>query len=120
MERRKKKRKTDEYKFVKGKHEPIVSEDLWKSIQSVNYAHKKSISKNRNFNGEFVLSGILRCPSCGAGMVMCKTKKRDKSGYHLYYMCQAFHSKGSWPVNLILFVRKILRKRYCNVLIKLF
>ena len=64
-----------------------------KGIQSVNYAHKKSISKNRNFNGEFVLSGILRCPSCGAGMVMCKTKKRDKSGYHLYYMCQAFHSK---------------------------
>ncbi|MCZ7522781.1 recombinase family protein [Bacillus pacificus] len=92
VERRK--GKTDEYKFVKGKHEPIVSEDLWKRVQSVNYAHKKSISKNRNFNGEFVLSGILRCPSCGAGMVMCKTKKRDKSGYHLYYMCQAFHSKG--------------------------
>ncbi|PEL26973.1 recombinase family protein [Bacillus toyonensis] len=92
VERRK--GKTDEYKFVKGKHEPIVSEDLWKRVQGVNYAHKKSISKNRNFNGEFVLSGILRCPSCGAGMVMCKTKKRDKSGYHLYYMCQAFHSKG--------------------------
>ena len=76
MELRKKKRKTDEYKFVKGKHEPIVSEELWKRVQGVNYAHKKSISKNRNFNGEFVLSGILRCPSCGAGMVMCKTKTR--------------------------------------------
>ncbi|HDR4582813.1 recombinase family protein [Bacillus paranthracis] len=92
VERRK--GKTDEYKLIKGIHESIVSEDLWKKVQGVNYAHTKSISKNRNFNGEFVLSGILRCPSCGTGMVMCKTQKRDKSGYHLYYMCQAFHSKG--------------------------
>ncbi|GMR63939.1 MULTISPECIES: recombinase family protein [Bacillus] len=88
------KEKIDEYNLVKGKHEPIISEGLWKKVQGVNYAHKESISKNRNFNGEFLLSGILRCPSCGAGMVMHKTKKRDGSGYHLYYMCQTFHSKG--------------------------
>ncbi|MEB9907522.1 recombinase family protein [Bacillus anthracis] len=88
------KEKIDEYNLIKGKHEPIISEGLWKKVQGVNYAHKESISKNRNFNGEFVLSGILRCPSCGAGMVMHKTKKRDGSGYHLYYMCQTFHSKG--------------------------
>ncbi|MDK7536101.1 zinc ribbon domain-containing protein [Bacillus paranthracis] len=59
----------------------------------MNYAHKKSVSKNSNFNGGFVLSGILRCPSCGTGMVMHKTKKRYGSGYHLYYMCETFHSK---------------------------
>ncbi|WP_439329639.1 hypothetical protein [Bacillus thuringiensis] len=34
------------------------------------------------------------CSSCGALMVMSKIKKEDKSGYHLYYMCQAVHSTG--------------------------
>ena len=81
---------------------------------------RKVFLKSCNFNGEFVLSGILRCPSCGAGMVMCKTKKRDKSGYHLYYMCQAFHSKGKLACKSNLIRKEDIEERYCNVLIKLF
>ncbi|EDW6383953.1 recombinase family protein, partial [Salmonella enterica subsp. enterica] len=47
-----------------------------------------------NFKGEFILSGLLRCPQCGAGTVMSKSRKRDGTGYHLYYMCQNYHAKG--------------------------
>lgn len=85
---------TDEYILVDGKHSPLISEELWAKVQSVNCTNKESVSKNRNFHGDFILSGILRCPSCGAGTVMSKSKKRDGSGYHLYYMCQEYHSKG--------------------------
>lgn len=85
---------TKDYILVEGKHEAIISLDLWAKAQAVNNTNKESVSKNRNFHGSFILSGILRCPACGAGTVMSKTKKRDGSGYHLYYMCQAFASKG--------------------------
>ncbi|KPV44517.1 recombinase family protein, partial [Alicyclobacillus ferrooxydans] len=85
---------TEDYILVDGKHESIIPLELWINAQSVSCAYRESASKNRNFHGEFVLSGILRCPQCGAGTVMSKSKKRDGSGYHLYYMCQAFHSKG--------------------------
>lgn len=85
---------TEDYVLAEGKHEAIISSDLWAKVQSVNNTNKESVSKNRNFNGNFILSGILRCPACGAGTVMSKSKKRDGSGYYLYYKCQAFASKG--------------------------
>jgi len=85
---------TKDYVLVEGKHEAIISLDLWAKAQTINNTNKESVSKNRNFHGDFILSGILRCPACGAGTVMSKSKKRDGSGYHLYYMCQAFASKG--------------------------
>lgn len=86
---------TKDYVLVEGKHEAIISFELWSKVQAVNNTNRESVSKNRNFHGDFILSGILRCPACGAGTVMSKSKKRDGSGYHLYYMCQAFASKGT-------------------------
>lgn len=85
---------TEGFVTVDGLHEAIIPLDLWAKVQSVNNTNRESVSRNRNLNGDFILSGILRCPACGAGAVMCKTKKRDGSGYHLYYMCQAYASKG--------------------------
>ncbi|MGE6402239.1 recombinase family protein [Bacillus cereus] len=85
---------TKDYVLVEGKHDAIISVELWVKVQVVNNTNRESVSKNRNFNGDFILSGILRCPACGAGTVMSKSKKRDGSGYYLYYMCQAFASKG--------------------------
>ncbi|WP_429826422.1 hypothetical protein [Brevibacillus laterosporus] len=36
----------------------------------------------------------MKCPRCGAGMVMYKTKIRGKKNeYHRYYMCQSYHQK---------------------------
>lgn len=63
-------------------------------MQEVNEFQKKAFSSNRNFNGNFFLTGILKCPKCGAGTVMSKTKRKNSDKYHLYYMCQAYHNKG--------------------------
>lgn len=77
-----------------GVHKGIISMELWDKVQSVNKAQREKATTYSNFKGEFILSGILKCPVCGFGTVMNKSKKRDGSGYHLYYMCQNYHSKG--------------------------
>ncbi|SLK17335.1 Recombinase zinc beta ribbon domain-containing protein [Paenibacillus sp. RU5A] len=70
--------------------------DLWNKVQFL--IQKRSITPSRIFDGEFLLTGLIRCPQCGAAMVASRTKSKSKSGEiknHLYYSCGAFRSKGS-------------------------
>lgn len=74
---------------VDGIHEPIISQELWeKAVEVGKLQNNKAIAPS-NYKGQFLLSGILRCPQCGAGTVMTKRKMRNGDGHHLYYMCQA-------------------------------
>ncbi|RCX15638.1 site-specific DNA recombinase [Fontibacillus phaseoli] len=80
--------------IVEGKHEAIISKELWDKAEEIAKHQNSKALTDSNLKGQFLLSGILRCPQCGAGTVMTKRKKRSGEGYHLYYMCQAYHSKG--------------------------
>jgi site-specific DNA recombinase len=42
---------------------------------------------------------------------MSKSKKYDGSGYHLYYMCQAYHSKGKAACNTNLIPKEHIEKQ---------
>ena len=81
--------------LVEGKHEPIISDELWSVVR----ARRKSKSfKQRQSNEPFLLSGLLRCPDCGQGMVpsiTTYTRKDGKKRKHRYYVCSDFHNKGS-------------------------
>src|SRR5690606_3400589 len=81
--------------IVEGQHEAIISDDLWSLVQ----ARRKSKSfKQRQSNEPFLLSGLLRCPDCGQGMVPSITTYTRKDGTkrkHRYYVCSDFHNKGS-------------------------
>lgn len=81
--------------IVDGKHEAIISNELWSIVQ----ARRKSKSfKQRQSNEPFLLSGLLRCPDCGQGMVPSITTYTRKDGTkrkHRYYVCGNFHNKGS-------------------------
>lgn len=79
--------------LVEGDHTAIIDRDLWKTAQSITESRKNN-KMTSNFEGEFILAGILKCPKCGKGMVMHKTKMRNNKGYYLYYQCQNFHQKG--------------------------
>ncbi len=96
---------------VEGEHDAIIDIELWKKVQEV----KKSNAENRlsqsNFEGAFILSGILRCPSCGAGTVMNKSPKRNGSGYYLYYMCQNFHTKGTTVCSSNLIKKEVIEEQ---------
>jgi len=79
-----------------GKHEAIISDALWEKVQFL--LQKKSFTPSRIFDGEFLLSGLIRCPKCGAAMVASRTRSKSKTGEYinrLYYSCGAFRSKGS-------------------------
>ena len=81
--------------LVEGKHEAIISNELWNIVQ----ARRQSKSfKQRQSNEPFLLSSILRCPNCGQGMVPSITTSTRKDGTkrkHRYYVCGEFHNKGS-------------------------
>jgi site-specific DNA recombinase len=60
-----------------GKYEAIISNALWEKVQFL--LQKKSSTPSRIFDGEFLLSGLIRCPKCGAAMVASRTQSKTKT-----------------------------------------
>lgn len=82
--------------IVDGKHEAIISEELWNKVQQI-YS-SKSGKRSKTFPGSFPLTGLLKCPMCGSGMVAHHTSKirKDGSKYTVrYYNCGDYKNKGS-------------------------
>lgn len=82
--------------IVKGIHEAIITDEQWEKVQAI-YKNRKG-EKSKVFSHEFPLTGIMRCPLCGAGMVVSGTTNTLKDGTKKripYYSCGAFANKGS-------------------------
>lgn len=112
---KRRKGKNEEPIIVQGHHQPIITEELWDKVQAVNEAQKKSFTTNRNFNGNLFLTGLLKCPKCGAGTVMSKVKGR-KGDYLFYYMCQAYHTKGKSVCKSNLIKKEIIEPKVLEVI----
>lgn len=80
--------------LVDGLHEPIVSHDLWEKVQSIMKMNTKAPKK---YDSWFPLTGILKCPVCGAGMVIARAP--SKGGKIEYYSCGAWKNKGTSVCN---------------------
>ena len=85
--------KQDEYELFDGRHEAIIPKEIWEKAKAkreeTGYAHEKRFSLEH----AHILSGILKCPKCGARMYgnVNRKKKRDGSGYYpdtWYYVCK--------------------------------
>lgn len=82
--------------LVKGKHEPIISQEIWEKAQTL--LKNRSNRPNRVHSGEFPLTGLMKCPACGAGMVLGRTTNRNKDDSKRvleYYVCGAWKNKGT-------------------------
>ena len=84
----------DHYILVDGLHEPIVSEKVWQAAQVKLIAQAKKyeyVNRGRD-ERTHLLSGIVKCPVCGAGMYGNKSIKRKKDGTKYkdfyYYGCK--------------------------------
>lgn len=75
---------------VQGMHEPIITEEIWEKAQVRMKGDKKAVKKHKGF---YPLTGILKCPECGASMVLGGSTQQGKRIF--YYICGSFHSKGS-------------------------
>lgn len=84
----------DNYLLVDGVHEPIVSKELWQSAQVKLLAQAKKYERVNTGKDTKVhlLSGIVKCPVCGAGMYGNKSVKHKKDGTKykdfFYYGCK--------------------------------
>jgi len=82
--------------IVDGIHKAIIGQELWDKVQKQLESTKGKPS--RIYDGEFPLTGILRCPVCGAGMVIMRSTKARKDGTKHrieYYCCGAWKNKGT-------------------------
>lgn len=86
--------------IVKGEHQSIISEEVWRIAQEV--YKTRTCKPNRVHDGEFPLTGIMRCPKCKAGMVIGRTTNKLKDGTKKvleYYVCGAWKNKGTVACN---------------------
>ena len=78
--------------IAQGVHETILTEEEWNAVQE----KRERLSKNKyeldNPERISLLSGLVRCPMCGSGMIHTKNKRinRNHGGYYKtihYYAC---------------------------------
>ncbi|MGG5342099.1 recombinase family protein [Enterococcus sp. AZ192] len=82
--------------IVKGDHEPIIDEHTYQAVQE--RLDLESRHPNWNHAGENVLTGLLRCPECGAPMAASNVTNTLKDGTKKrirYYSCSQFRNKGA-------------------------
>lgn len=93
---------------VDGKHEAIISTEIWDMAQKKRERTGKRFpqrdSKSPDVNNVF--NGIAKCPQCGNGMVACNSQyvKRDGTKVVYYqYICGYYnnHKKGKCRKNMI-------------------
>lgn len=90
----------ENFLLVDGLHEAIIPEDVWNAAQAKLIAQAKKyehVNKGKN-ERTHLLSGIVKCPICGAGMYGNKSIKYKKDGTKykdfFYYGCK--HRGMQW------------------------
>ena len=83
-----------------GIHEPIVDVETWNKVQVI--LKERSKKHNKVYDCEFPLTGILKCPVCGAGMTISRSTSKRKDGtrrVNEYYSCGNWKNKGTAVCN---------------------
>ena len=87
--------KQEKYMLYDGIHEPIVSEADWHLAKQKRANNGGKKEKTHSLEHEHILSGLLCCPICGAGMYGNVNRKRGPDGksYRDYFYYQCKHRK---------------------------
>lgn len=74
---------------VDGSHEPLVTPEQWHFVRMKRERHKGRSKKTEEPERISLLSGLVKCPKCGSGMIAKKNKSinHNHGGYYktLYY-----------------------------------
>lgn len=90
---------TEDILIIQGVHEPIVSEELWEQVQAKRKAvsiHHKKVDEPERVS---ILSGLIKCPLCGRGMIASKNKhvNKNRGGHYKtihYYSCGHYRKQN--------------------------
>ncbi|KAA9303596.1 recombinase family protein [Streptococcus anginosus] len=88
--------KSDHYIIAQGNHEALIDDELWNTVQEKRKSQAKKYEKINRGKDErvHILSNLIKCPYCGAGLYGNKSRKRNKNkeGEHYkdyyYYGCK--------------------------------
>jgi site-specific DNA recombinase len=73
---------------VKGLHQPIVSEELFKAVQDVLTGKRVSTTPKRKHNPELPLKCFVRCSECGTPLTGGMVTGKNKNNRFGYYWCR--------------------------------
>ena len=80
--------KKEPAQFIQGLHEPIVTSELFNTVQDViNGRKKKGVKLPTTVNVNFPIKKNLICPKCGKQITGSKSK--GNGGYYEYYHCKS-------------------------------
>jgi site-specific DNA recombinase len=79
------KHKDEESQFVKGQHEPLISEALFYEVQDILDGRGRKYRLKTVAAVSLPLRGFLLCPICGK--VLSGSASRGRSKYYAYYHC---------------------------------
>ncbi|HBH3439851.1 recombinase family protein [Clostridioides difficile] len=92
--KKRRKGKKNDYQLIKGEHLPIIDIKTWEKAQAIRQVNKDKFTKI--YEGDFILTGLLKCPQCGASMISHRVKKQNKvNEFYRYYQCSNFFNKGT-------------------------
>lgn len=83
--------------LVEGKHDAIVDVDTFNQVQDLINNNPRSHMKR--FNGNHLLSGLLKCPDCGYGMSIQPVKSGKR--FYEYYTCNQYMNHKTCKPNTI-------------------
>lgn len=83
----------DSYKLYPGQHEAIIDEDTWYRVQAKRMKNAFKREKTHSLEHEHILSGLVKCPRCGASMYGVVNRKKKKGSDEFYtdmwhYLCK--------------------------------
>lgn len=81
----------DEQMEAKGKHEPIISEEIWNKAQYIRKKRSNSPTPNSKITNP--LAGIIKCGYCGYTLVA--KSNTTSSGYEKYIVCTNCKNKST-------------------------
>jgi site-specific DNA recombinase len=73
-------------KLIQGRHEPLVSVELWERVQAV--MNGRFTNKHRRMTHDFAFSGLIACAKCRCSVVGEIKKQR-----YVYYHCTGYADK---------------------------
>lgn len=83
--------KVDDYMVTDGRHEPVISPELWDAAREKRKENGVRWVKTHSLDHEHLLTGLVKCPVCGVGLAgTVRRRKNKKSGEYkddFYYRC---------------------------------
>ncbi|TJZ53682.1 recombinase family protein [Sphingobacterium olei] len=84
--------RTEEEEFVEGIHEPLISEQLFREVQSLINSRRTRNTYKQKMKPVFLLRGYLICPLCGRRLTGSISTGRNAK--YRYYHCSVSKCKG--------------------------